>query len=62
MGSRGMMSMLADWHFAAVPWDVVSWCKNCPFGAIYVWTKGSFLPMALSWSWVHVPLTYDRGI
>lgn len=48
------MAMLTDWHFAAVPWGAVSWCENCPFGAIDVWTKGSFLPMAPSWSWVHV--------
>lgn len=44
------MAALADWHLAAVPWDVINWCENCCFGAIYAWTKGSFLLMAISWS------------
>lgn len=57
---RGMMTMLEDWH-KAVPWDVVNWCENCPFGAIYVWTKGLFLPCH-GIGWMHVPLTYEKGV
>lgn len=62
MGGQCVMAMLMGWLFAAVFWVTVSWCENCPFGAIYIWIKGLFLPVALSWSWVQVPPTHDRDI